>query len=195
VALVVGVVPFVGVPEEVGAARAVPASDGVHSDFNGDGFSDLAIGVPNEDVGEVFDAGAVEVIYGSAGGLQLTAPGDDFISQDSPGVRDSAEETDLFGYTVAAGDFNDDGFADLAVGIYSEGDGGGVAVLYGVRRAAGPEPRRPAVDPGQPACPTTHPRPATTSAERSRRRTSTATGSWTSSRRCGGWPAPTGSII
>ena len=131
VAVMVVVVPFVTVPEEAGASRTIPAPDGVHSDFNGDGFSDLAIGVPNEDVGEVFDAGAVEVIYGSAGGLQLTAPDDDLISQDSPGVRDTAEETDLFGTTLATGDFNDDGFADLAVGIPSENDGGGVAVLYG----------------------------------------------------------------
>jgi len=131
VAVVVGLVPFVAAPEVAGAARAVPASDGVHSDFNADGFADLAIGVPNEDVGDVFDAGAVEVIYGSDGGLQLTAPDDDLISQDSPGVRGTAEAIDQFGSTLATGDFNDDGFADLAVGIPNEGDGGGVAVLYG----------------------------------------------------------------
>ncbi|HXJ66141.1 MAG TPA: hypothetical protein VNN79_20455 [Actinomycetota bacterium] len=131
VAVVVGVVPFAAAPEGAGASRAVPAADGVHSDFNGDGFSDLAIGVPNEDVGGVFDAGAVEVVYGSGGGLQLTAPDDDFLSQDSPGVRGVAEATDLFGSTLATGDFNDDGFDDLAVGIPNEGDGGGVAVLYG----------------------------------------------------------------
>src|SRR5262245_19446505 len=37
----------------------------VIADFNGDGFSDLAAGVPGENNG----AGAVNVIYGSANGL------------------------------------------------------------------------------------------------------------------------------
>src|SRR4051812_27038323 len=34
-------------------------------DFNGDGFGDLAIGVPQEDIGTIKNAGAVNVIYGS----------------------------------------------------------------------------------------------------------------------------------
>ena len=32
-----------------------------HGDFNGDGYMDLAIGVPGEDVGAIVDAGAVNV--------------------------------------------------------------------------------------------------------------------------------------
>jgi hypothetical protein len=67
VAVVACVAPFVVVPEGAGATRSVFPSDGVHSDFNSDGFSDLAIGVPNEDVGDVFDAGAVEVIAPASG--------------------------------------------------------------------------------------------------------------------------------
>src|SRR6185369_11647957 len=38
-------------------------------DFDGDGFADLAIGVPGEDVGAAVDAGAVNVLYGRAQGL------------------------------------------------------------------------------------------------------------------------------
>src|SRR5262245_1549234 len=45
----------------------------VMADFNGDGYGDLAIGVPYEDVpieaGDAFSAGAVNVLYGSANGL------------------------------------------------------------------------------------------------------------------------------
>src|SRR5205823_4207015 len=46
------------------------------------------------------------------------------------------EENDLFGWTLAAGDFNHDGFADLAVGAPSEavgslGGAGAVSVMYG----------------------------------------------------------------
>ena len=36
----------------------------VYADFNGDGFADLAIGVPGEDVGNIGDAGAVNAMGG-----------------------------------------------------------------------------------------------------------------------------------
>jgi FG-GAP repeat len=114
----------------------VPASAGsgsVRADFNGDGFTDLAVAVIGEDVGGVVDAGGVNVIYGSAGGP--TATGNQFWSQDSPGIDEVAEEGDEFGRSLATGDFNGDGFADLAVGVPHEDrageDDGGVHVIYG----------------------------------------------------------------
>jgi len=78
-------------------------------DFNKDGISDLAIGVPLEDVGTIANAGAVNVIYGSigititSGGLSATVPlggngrADQIWSQDSPGIEDDAEASDNFG--------------------------------------------------------------------------------------------------
>jgi hypothetical protein len=106
------------------------------ADFNHDGFADLAIGVPSEDVGTVADAGAVNVLYGSAARLQATSPDDQFWNQDVTGVSDAAESGDTFGSSLATGDFNNDGFADLAVGVPHEdlgakGDAGAVNVLYG----------------------------------------------------------------
>ena len=110
-------------------------------DFNGDGIGDLAVGVPFEDVGNVIDAGAVNIIYGSATGL--SASGNQFWTQDSPGVSDVAETGDRFGSTLAAGDFNGDGFSDLAIGVPKEDvvirsitgetadDAGAVNVIYG----------------------------------------------------------------
>jgi len=103
-------------------------------DFNADGFTDLAIGVPGEDASATSDGG-VNVIYGSAGGLSATATADQFWGQDSPGVEGTAENYDEFGSALATGDFNLDGFADLAVGVpfedASAASDGGVNVIYG----------------------------------------------------------------
>ena len=115
-------------------------------DFNGDGFADLAIGVPNEglegvpDEGTIKAVGAVNVLYGSSGGL--SASGDQQWHQDAPGITGKAEKDDHFGAALATGDFDGDGFADLAIGVPNEGlegvpdEGtikavGAVNVLYG----------------------------------------------------------------
>jgi hypothetical protein len=57
-------------------------------------------------------------------------------TQDSAAVGGAAEEGDAFGRSLAVGDFNQDGFADLAVGAPGEGvggigGGGAINVLYG----------------------------------------------------------------
>jgi FG-GAP repeat len=41
-------------------------------DFNNDGFVDLAIGVPDEDIEDIEDAGVVHIVYGSVSGLSIT---------------------------------------------------------------------------------------------------------------------------
>jgi hypothetical protein len=71
-------------------------------DFNHDGFADLAVGAPEEDVGSVVDAGAVSVLYGSAGGL--TSTGGRLFTKDSPGIDGSASERDQFGQALTTGD-------------------------------------------------------------------------------------------
>jgi disulfide bond formation protein DsbB len=103
-------------------------------DFDGDGFDDLVIGVDEEDVGTVDDAGAVHVLYGSAAGPG--AAGDQFFTQDSPGIADDPDHDDNFGDALAVGDFNDDGFDDLAIAADREEvgavtDAGAVFILYG----------------------------------------------------------------
>jgi hypothetical protein len=109
----------------------------LHADFNGDGFADLAVGVDGEDVGAIPDAGAVQVIYGGAGGL--TGNHSQRWHQDVAGIADSAEANDNFGRVLATGDFDADGFADLAMAAPSESVGGtaragAVHVLYGTER-------------------------------------------------------------
>jgi hypothetical protein len=106
-------------------------------DFNGDGFTDLAAGAPGEDVGSKKDAGAVDVVYGSASGLDPTAgPGSQFWNLDLPAMPATAAAGDAFGRSLAVGDFNGDGFADLAIGAPERNvggvvDGGAAVVLYG----------------------------------------------------------------
>ena len=120
-------------PDQFGAAL-------VAADFNGDGFDDLAIGVPGEDVGGVDGAGGVNLLYGSAGGLSNV--GDQLWTQGTAGVANDPETGDQFGAALAAGDFNGDGFADLAVGVPIEdlgavADAGGVHVLFGAAGGLG----------------------------------------------------------
>jgi hypothetical protein len=103
-------------------------------DFNGDGFADLAIGAPLDSVGAVARAGVVHVLLGSAAGLSDV--GDQLWHQDVAGILDAAEVDDQFGSKLAAGDFNADGFADLAIGAHLESVGalataGMVHVLLG----------------------------------------------------------------
>ncbi len=105
-------------------------------DFNGDGFDDLAVGVPAEDVNGspssgVTNAGAVQIIYGSASGLGL-AWGQQW-HQDSANIPGAAEPEDRFGSALAVGDFNGDGYDDLAIGVPKEDIGG----TFGVVRDAG----------------------------------------------------------
>ncbi len=113
---------------------------GERPDFNGDGFADLAVGVFGETVDGANGAGAVNVIYGSAAGLQATGtggPDDQFLTGNTPGMAgDGAESGDAFGASTEPGDFNGDGFADLAIGIRAEdvgtkGEAGAMEVVYG----------------------------------------------------------------
>ncbi len=91
-------------------------------DVNGDGFADVIVGAPENDVAGT-DAGQACVYFGAASpdrtaGLLLTG----------------AAATDNFGYSVAGvGDVNGDGFADVIVGAPfndAGGNGAGQAYVY-----------------------------------------------------------------
>ena len=160
-------------------------------DLDGDGYADLAVGVPNATVDGVKYAGAAVVLHGRAGGI--TADGSQLWSQDSPGVADTAENEvdteggllggDLFGSALAIGDFDRDGYGDLAVGVpheqVSARDDGAVNVLYGSAEGAD---RQPVTNSGTRTCPASpaQRRRATGSAKPWPPGTSTATGRTTS---------------
>jgi hypothetical protein len=123
-----------GTPDEgdsFGSAVAV-------ADFDGDGYDDVVVGIPYETVGTIGNAGAVQYLRGSRTGLTTT--GQIAYDQAATDVTGSAETSDHFGRTLAAGDFDADGYADLAIGIPGENwsgvEEGAVQVMYGT--ATGP---------------------------------------------------------
>lgn len=99
------------------------------SDFDGDGFGDICVGVPFEDVSGAADAGAINCIYGSAAGAgtagRLTDAGDQFITQPMGAIPGGPEAGDRFGSSLAVGNFNGDAFDDVCVGVPGEDIGAG----------------------------------------------------------------------
>jgi hypothetical protein len=94
-------------------------------DFDDDGCGDLAIGVADEIDGSA-GAGAVHVLYGAANGGLNADDNDDYWHQGVNGIAAAVEAGDGFGAALAVGDFDDDGIADLAIGVPGENIGTGV---------------------------------------------------------------------
>ena len=104
-------------------------------DFDGDDYADVAIGTPYEDAGGVTDIGMVTVLFGGRSGL---VPTSSEVFSEASLAGGASETSDLFGWSLAAGDFDADGEDDLAVGIPfddigSRADVGQVGVFLGSR--------------------------------------------------------------
>lgn len=105
------------------------------ADFNHDGYDDLAIGVPYETIYDetVIHAGVIQVAYGTSSGL--SDENADILWQAADTGDAAPENNDEYGSVLAAGSFNCDRHADLAIGIPAEDtddtDAGAIQILYG----------------------------------------------------------------
>jgi hypothetical protein len=148
-----------------GGAGSSFGSSVVASDFNHDGFVDIAVGSPNytirhgvgtpENQPPSIKSGATTVYSGSASGLGI---GRTLLLSDVKGQSDVNGAQ--FGRSLAAGDFNKDGFPDLAIGgseglVVFNGSTNGIGSVAG-RIFGGDSDSGPA----EPAKPVTNARPA-----------------------------------
>jgi hypothetical protein len=113
-------------------AAVLRCSSEVPGDVNGDGYAEVAIGEP----GSSRLRGSLHVFYGQRSGLAVdasgSAPDDQYLTQDTPGVPGTAEPGDAFGTSTLLADLNGDGCADLIVGSRGENGGAGwVQVFFG----------------------------------------------------------------
>ena len=115
---------------EAGAIFGLSLAGG---DFNKDGFSDLAVGAPYDDLAPVFNTGVVHVFYGAASGLTCS---NSVAWRENDFAGGSVQGDELFGSALAVGDFNLDGYSDLAIGaandqVSNATGAGSVRVVYG----------------------------------------------------------------
>ncbi|MFD6495552.1 FG-GAP and VCBS repeat-containing protein [Streptomyces sp. NPDC059944] len=110
-----------------GIPGAVEAEDGwgtaaTTADLDRDGYADLVVSSPGEDVGDVQMRGGLTVVWGGSKGL---GSGTVF---NSPVPQEYEGSGDAFGEDVVSGDFDGDGDQDLAA---TSGSRAGVVLLKG----------------------------------------------------------------
>jgi hypothetical protein len=94
-------------------------------DLDGDGFGEVVIGVPGEDVNGVVDSGMVRVVSGSAAGPDTEDA--TVFSQAREAIWNVAEPGDVFGASILVSDLDHDGALDLVIGSPGEGINGRAA--------------------------------------------------------------------
>ncbi|MFJ7768955.1 FG-GAP-like repeat-containing protein [Streptomyces sp. NPDC097107] len=93
-------------------ASGRPASEGA-ADFDGDGHPDLAFGSMGSVAG---GSGSVEVAYGAGDGTGIGRC--QYLTQDDAGIPGKNRDEAFFGSDVVAGDFDGDGYTDLAASVF-----------------------------------------------------------------------------
>ncbi|MCP5467836.1 MAG: FG-GAP repeat protein [Deltaproteobacteria bacterium] len=118
--------------QEFGAALAT-------GDFDGNGLTDLAVGIP----GDKNHRGSVQIFYSDLACDGVCHDFSHIIHSDIDTMLGKAETGERLGSSISAGDFNNDGIDDLAMGIpgYSLNDkpqAGALLVMYGSHSGLNP---------------------------------------------------------
>ncbi|QEV18626.1 hypothetical protein CP975_15000 [Streptomyces alboniger] len=98
------------------------------TDFNHDGYADLAVAAPFGTVDGVEKAGYISVVYGTASGPGTARH--QVIDRSTPGVPGAPAGTYAFGYQMSPGDLDGDSYTDLLVSG-GDDDGNKATVLWG----------------------------------------------------------------
>jgi FG-GAP repeat/FG-GAP-like repeat len=129
-------IPALAAPPTLASGRHPTLRD----DFNGDGFGDLAVGMPAAPVDGKRAAGYILVTYGSPKGLDPQRR--KVLHQSDAQIPGTAESGDRFGSALTGADLNHDGYADLVTSTPMENLGtfgqpgfrngaGSVTVIWG----------------------------------------------------------------
>jgi len=105
-------------------------------DFGRTRATDLAIGSPGQASGSRAASGKVHIVFGTSSGLKVTES--QSFDQATNNIRGKPQAGDELGWSLAAGDFNNNGRMDLAIGVPGESidddTGAGIVhVLFGAK--------------------------------------------------------------
>ena len=106
-----------GISKSASLRAAATAAIG---DLDKDGYGDIVLGNPEnpDDEPSASTGGKIHIVYGTSSGP--SAGRRVTLTQNTSGVPDSSEYGDRFGQALAIGDFDKDGYKDLAVGAPGE---------------------------------------------------------------------------
>jgi hypothetical protein len=117
---------YTGAPTNIAGGAAVDqfGYSMVAGDFNADGKIDLAVGAPGYNPGSTANEGRAYIFYNRGNSVAPAVASADVV------ITGEAVANSYFGAAMTAGDFNNDGKTDLAVGAYGYSTSAGEVYIF-----------------------------------------------------------------